>query len=159
VNVRVLAVSRRQPEWITAGFNEYARRLRGAMPIELVEIPPADRRGSNAVEQVNLCKWQEAQKIRARYRQQDWVVALDERGESLTTTALAESMSRWRDEARSPAFVIGGADGLHPEIIAAADSRASLSGLTLPHGIVRVILAEALYRAWSLLNNHPYHRA
>ena len=157
--VRILTVSKRQPPWINAGFDEYAKRLRGSLPLELVEIPPADRHGMHSAEQLLQCKALEASRIKAHQRAQETGVALDERGRPLSTAALAEFLQDCRLEARPPAFIVGGADGLHPDVINSARTSFSLSGLTLPHGIVRVILAEALYRAWSLLNNHPYHRA
>jgi len=159
VNVRILSVSRRQPHWINAGFDEYAKRLRGSLPLELVEIAPADRHGMHSAEQILQCKAVEASRIKTQQRAQEARVALDERGRSLSTTALAEFLRECQLDARPPVFIVGGADGLHPDVINSAGVAFSLSGLTLPHGIVRVILAEALYRAWSLLNNHPYHRA
>jgi 23S rRNA (pseudouridine1915-N3)-methyltransferase len=159
VNVRILTVSRRQPDWITAGYETYARRLQGVMPLELVEVGPAERRGRESGRQIEQCKVQEAERIRAFCRPGDWIIALDEQGQSLDTKRLARLIGRLRDEACSPVFVIGGPDGLDTAFLAEARTRLSLSALTLPHGLVRVVLAEALYRAVSLLNNHPYHRA
>ena len=159
MNIRILTVSRRQPDWINEGYQTYARRLQAVMPLELVEISPVDRRGHESPRQLEECRQQEGLKIRGQCRPGDWTVALDERGRSFTTEALAGLIATLRDEARSPVFIIGGADGLHPDVIRDAGTRLSLSALTLPHGLVRVILAEALYRAFSLLNNHPYHRA
>ncbi len=159
MNVRILTVSRRQPDWINAGFETYARRLQSVMPLELIEINPVERRGQESERQIDQCREQEAQKIRSLCRQGDWIVALDERGKHFDTETLAKFVGRLRDEARSPVFVIGGADGLHADFLTEAHQRMSLSALTLPHGFVRVMLAEALYRAVSLLNNHPYHRA
>lgn len=159
MNVRIVTVSRRQPEWINAGYETYARRLQGVMPLELVEVSPVERRGHESDRQIEKCRAHEADRIRSCCRPDDWVVALDEQGQSLDTARLARLIGRLRDEACSPVFVIGGADGLDAGFLGEARMRLSLSALTLPHGLVRVVLAEALYRAVSLLNNHPYHRA
>lgn len=159
MNVRIVTVSRRQPDWINAGYETYARRLQGVMPLELVEVNPVERRGQESDRQIGQCKAQEADRIRSCCRPGDWIVALDEHGQTLDTDRLARLIGRWRDDACSPVFVIGGADGLDAAFLNEARTRLSLSALTLPHGLVRVVLAEALYRAVSLLNNHPYHRA
>lgn len=159
MNARILTVSRKQPDWINEGFQTYARRLQGVMPLDLTEIAPMDRRGQESARQIDLYRQQEAQKIRAACKAGEYIIALDESGKQLDTAALARFVGQLRDTARAPVFVIGGADGLHPEFLAEAPSRLALSALTLPHGLVRVVLAEALYRAVSLLNNHPYHRA
>ena len=159
MNARILTVSRRQPGWINEGFQTYARRLQGIMPLDLTEIAPVDRRGQESVRQLDQFRQQEAQKIRAACKGGDYIIALDESGKQLDTAALAQFIGKLRDGAQAPVFVIGGADGLHPDFLAEASSRLALSALTLPHGLVRVVLAEALYRAVSLLNNHPYHRA
>lgn len=159
MNIRILTVSRRQPAWINSGYEEYARRFSGAFRMELVEVDPADRRGGESARQIDTYRQLEARRLQTQVRSGEWVVALDEAGSTFSTQELAQFVGRLRDEARSPVFIIGGADGLDPALLQSADSRISLSALTLPHGLVRVILAEALYRAVSLLNNHPYHRA
>lgn len=158
MNIRILTVSRRQPAWVNDGYETYARRLKGGVALQLVEIAPADRHGVNSAEQVLQCKAQEAARINAQRRERETRVALDEHADPLSTSGLADFLRRCQYDANPPAFIVGGADGLHPDVIANAHACFSLSALTLPHGMVRVVLAEALYRAWSLLHNHPYHR-
>lgn len=147
------------PAWITAGFNEYAKRMPRDMPLMLTELKPEARRdepGSGAALRV-LDK--EAQRIDAALPKGALTVVLDEAGKSVSTQQLAQRLTQWRGQGRDVAFVIGGADGTAARLKARADWLWSLSALTLPHALVRVVLAEQLYRAVSLLNNHPYHRA
>jgi 23S rRNA (pseudouridine1915-N3)-methyltransferase len=145
MRVRILAVGTRMPEWVTAAYEEYTRRLRSAMRIDLEELP------------VGRAKGDEEKKILDRLGD-DYVVALDERGKSLTTLQLAKWLGERQQDGRNLTFVIGGPDGHGPGVLARASLRWSLSGLTFPHAMVRVILAEQLYRAHSVLQNHPYHR-
>jgi 23S rRNA (pseudouridine1915-N3)-methyltransferase len=149
VRVRILAVGTRMPAWVAAAFDEYTRRLRGSMRVELEEIPQAKDK--------SRAKADEEKRLLARVGD-DYLVALDEHGKSLTTQDLARWLSQRQQDGRDLAFVIGGPEGLGPEILKKASLRWSLSGLTFPHAMVRVILAEALYRAHSVLHNHPYHR-
>lgn len=144
------------PAWVTAGFAEYAKRMPREMPLQLKELKPAQR--SNAAGDVGRWLQAEAGRIRDAMPAGASRVVLDEHGRSFPTRRLAEHLERWRRDGRDVAFVIGGADGLAPEIKGGADLLWSLSPLTLPHGLVRVVLAEQLYRAASLLANHPYHR-
>ena len=155
MNVRIIAVGRRQPGWVESGFEEYAKRLPRHLHFELVEIPPERRDGRADVARL---KAREADRIRSVLQPGERVIALDEKGRSVSTKALAASLEQWQQDGLSVALLIGGADGLAPELLADADQVWSLSGLTLPHGMVRVVLTEALYRAWSLSQNHPYHR-
>ena len=137
------------PGWVVNAFEEYARRLKGSMPLELEELPQArDKARAKADEEKRILE-------RAG---RDYLVALDEHGKSLTTLEFAKWLSARQQDGRDLCFAIGGPDGLGPGVLARADLRWSLSGLTLPHAMVRVILAEALYRAHSVLHNHPYHR-
>lgn len=152
----VLAVGHRMPAWVTAGFAEYAQRMPREMPVQLKELKPAQR--SNAGGDVGRWLQTEAKRIVDATPAGALRVVLDEHGRSFPTRRLAEHLERWRGDGRDVAFVIGGADGLAPEVKARADLLWSLSPLTLPHGLVRVVLAEQLYRAASLLANHPYHR-
>jgi 23S rRNA (pseudouridine1915-N3)-methyltransferase len=144
------------PAWVTAGFAEYAKRLPREMPLQLKELKPAQR--SNAAGDVGRWLQTEAGRISDAMPAGALRVVLDEHGRSFPTRQLAVHLERWRRDGRDVAFVIGGADGLAPEIKGCADLLWSLSPLTLPHGLVRVVLAEQLYRAASLLANHPYHR-
>jgi 23S rRNA (pseudouridine1915-N3)-methyltransferase len=155
VRIRIIAATNRQPAWIERGYAEYAKRFRGALEIELTELPLAPRGSSasraRAVED-------EGKRILRTVPRGGYVVALDEAGASWSTRELADELERWM-AARSPvSLLIGGPDGLSRQCLAAAAAQWSVSPLTLPHGIVKIVVAEALYRAWSLLNGHPYHR-
>lgn len=151
----VVAVGHKMPDWISAGFNEYARRMPRETKIELVEIRPEPRTTGKSIAQMMEA---EAQRILAALPQNCLRIALDERGGAWTTRQLADRMQQWMGEGRDVAFVIGGADGLHETVKNGAQQLLALSAMTLPHGLVRVLLAEQLYRAHSLLHNHPYHR-
>jgi 23S rRNA (pseudouridine1915-N3)-methyltransferase len=156
VKLSVLAVGHRMPAWVTAGFEEYARRMPREMPLQLKELKPAQR--SSAAGDVMRWLQTEAGHINAAVPAGTLRVVLDERGRSFPTRVLAEHLERWRGDGRDVAFIIGGADGLAPEIKKGAGLLWSLSPLTLPHALVRVVLAEQLYRAASMLAGHPYHR-
>jgi 23S rRNA (pseudouridine1915-N3)-methyltransferase len=146
------------PEWIASGFRDYAKRLPREMPLTLIELKPEPRRddpGSGA--SARLLE-REALRIEAALPKGAMRVVLDETGKAVSTRELAQRMMQWREQGRDVAFVIGGADGAAARLKTAADWLWSLSPLTLPHGLVRVILAEQLYRAVSILGNHPYHR-
>ncbi|MFO7325193.1 MAG: 23S rRNA (pseudouridine(1915)-N(3))-methyltransferase RlmH [Pseudomonadota bacterium] len=154
MRVTLLAVGQRMPGWVTEGFNDYTRRLKSRLPVNLLEIPPG-RRGSGDVARAMA---EEGKKILAALRPQDHVVALDERGRLRTSVELSQWLGERMQSGRDLAFIIGGADGLAPEVLARAEERWSLSPLTLPHALVRVLFAEQLYRAVTLLDGHPYHR-
>jgi 23S rRNA (pseudouridine1915-N3)-methyltransferase len=154
VNLRVVALGHRMPAWVSAGWNEYARRLPHDFTLDLVELKPEPRDRGKPVPQLLAT---EALRIGAACRGAR-VVALDERGQAWTTRALADRLARWRDEGDDVAFVIGSADGLAETVRQGAAAVVALSALTLPHGLVRVIVAEQLYRATTLLAGHPYHR-
>lgn len=151
----IVAVGHKMPGWIETGFAEYAKRMPPELRIELREIKPETRSSSNNAATVMQ---REATRIEAALPRQCRIVALDERGRDLTTVQLAEQLTGWQREGGDVAFVIGGADGLDPSIKSRAHTLLRLSSLTLPHGMVRVLLAEQLYRAWSVTQNHPYHR-
>jgi 23S rRNA (pseudouridine1915-N3)-methyltransferase len=144
------------PDWITNGFDEYAKRMPPELRIELKEIKPEQRSSGRNAESVMAA---EKQRIEAALPKNARVVALDERGRDWTTMQLANALPGWQQDGRDVAFVIGGADGLDPAVKARAELMLRISSLTLPHGMVRVLLAEQLYRAWSITQNHPYHRA
>lgn len=149
---RVLAVGPRQPGWVDEGVEAYRRRLPG---LEVVELPLARRpRGQPA----GPARDDEGRRLLARLGPQEHVVALEVDGRAHDTAALSRRVEAWLMGARPVSFLIGGPDGLSPECRARADETWSLSPLTLPHGLARVVLVEALYRAWSVLQGHPYHR-
>jgi 23S rRNA (pseudouridine1915-N3)-methyltransferase len=156
VKLSVLAVGHRMPAWVTAGFEEYARRMPREMPLQLKELKPAQR--SNATGDTARWLQSEGERINAAAPAGVMRVVLDEHGRTFPSRVLAGHLELWRGDGRDVAFIIGGADGLAPEIKAGAGLLWSLSPLTLPHGLVRVVLAEQLYRAASLLAGHPYHR-
>jgi 23S rRNA (pseudouridine1915-N3)-methyltransferase len=151
----ILAVGHKMPEWITHGFNEYSKRMPREATISLIEIKPEPRTTGKTVSQVMEA---EAQRIEAALPKEVTRIVLDERGAALSTKQLSQKMHDWLGGGRDVAFVIGGADGLHQSIRDTAQQLLALSALTLPHGMVRVLLAEQIYRAHSLLHNHPYHR-
>ena len=152
----VVAVGERMPGWVDLGFGDYAGRMPRGTRIELIEIKPAPRRDSRTVEQMLAA---EATRIEAAIPAGALRVILDERGRDLTTTGLASLLEGWIAGGRDVALVIGGPDGTAPALRSSADLLLRLSSLTLPHGLARVILAESLYRAVTVLNHHPYHRA
>ncbi len=144
------------PAWVDAAFEDYARRMPRKARIELIEVRP-ERRG--ATRTATQCMAAEAARIEAAIPSGCRRIVLDERGRDLDTRQLAEAVGRWLGEGCDQAFIIGGADGLAPELKAGAALQLRLSSLTLPHSLARVLLAEQLYRALSILDNHPYHRA
>jgi len=151
----VAAVGTRLPDWMNAGFAEYAKRMPRELPLELIEIKPEPRTTGKTVAAMMAA---EGKRIEAALPPHCRRIALDERGETLDTQALAQRLGRWQDTGDDIAFMIGGPDGLDPALKRGAHEQLRLSALTLPHGLARVVLAEALYRAASLRANHPYHR-
>ncbi len=151
----ILAVGHKMPSWITEGFSEYAKRMPREAKIELIEIKPEPRSSGKSPAQIMEA---EAQRIRAALPASALCIALDEHGATPTTKQLSQQMQDWMRQGRDVAFIIGGADGLHESVKHQAQHLMALSALTLPHGMVRVLLAEQLYRAHSLMHNHPYHR-
>jgi 23S rRNA (pseudouridine1915-N3)-methyltransferase len=150
----MIAVGQRQPAWIDAGFAEFSKRFPPEMRLELKAVK-AEPRGSRTAAQSIAA---EAARIDAATPRGARRIALDEHGERLTTAALAERLSAYRRDGRDVAFLIGGPDGLDPALKGGVDEAWRLSDLTLPHGFVRLLLAEALYRAWTVTTHHPYHR-
>jgi 23S rRNA (pseudouridine1915-N3)-methyltransferase len=159
VKFLLVAVGHRMPDWVRAGFEEYARRMPREAQLNIKEIKPTARGTDASDAAISRVLAQEHERIAAALPAGCYKVVLDERGVSLATAALVARIEQWRRAGRDVAFVIGGADGTAPELRKEADFLWSLSSLTLPHGLVRVILAEQLYRAVSLLRGHPYHRA
>ncbi|MBA2676206.1 23S rRNA (pseudouridine(1915)-N(3))-methyltransferase RlmH [Ramlibacter sp.] len=154
MKLRVVAVGLRMPDWAETAWNDYAKRFPPEAKLELKAVK-TEPRGSKAVPTLLAA---ERERIEAAIPKGARVVALDERGTALTTVALAAKLKAWQLEADTVAIVIGGPDGLDAEFKAAAHERIRLSDLTLPHAMVRVLLAEQLYRAWSINAGHPYHR-
>ncbi len=154
MKLTIIALGHKMPAWVQAGFDEYTKRMPPEARIELIELKPEDR-ASRAVAKLLS---QEATRIAAAVPRQAERIVLDEHGTPLSTAMLAAWMKTWMDEGVSPCFIIGSADGLAPEVKQSAKKMVSLSGCTLPHGMVRVMLAEQLYRAWSMMHHHPYHR-
>ena len=154
MRLRVLAVGKKMPAWVDQGVEEYSRRLPREMPVEWLDIPPA-KRGSATPEQYRK---QEAEAIKAQLKDKDYVVALDIGGKGVSTELIARRVGRWQMQGDQVSILIGGPDGLHSQILKDAKECWSLGQITLPHPLVRVILAEQLYRAWSVQAGHPYHR-
>jgi 23S rRNA (pseudouridine1915-N3)-methyltransferase len=142
------------PGWVDAGFADYARRLPREWALELVELKPAARDRGRSVEQMLATEAERIAAACAGFRS----IELDELGEAWSTQILATRLRGWQERRHDVAFVIGSADGLHADIKSHAAAVVALSAMTLPHGLVRVILAEQLYRAATLLAGHPYHR-
>jgi 23S rRNA (pseudouridine1915-N3)-methyltransferase len=154
MRLRLVALGHRMPGWVAEGYADYAKRLPRDYPLDLVELKPEPRDRGKSVEQILSA---EAVRVRAACDGFS-VVALDERGKAWTTRELADRLLRWHDDGRDVAFVIGSADGLAASVKRDAPHVVALSPLTLPHGLVRVLVAEQLYRATSLIAGHPYHR-
>jgi 23S rRNA (pseudouridine1915-N3)-methyltransferase len=151
----IAAVGHKMPSWIDTGYQEYAKRMPPECRVYIKEIKPVDRSGSKTAETSMAL---ERSRIEAVIPKNARIVALDEHGKDLTSVALSQHLIAWQQDGRDVVFVIGGADGLDAEFKSKADMLIRISSLTLPHGMVRVILAEQLYRAWSITQNHPYHR-
>ncbi|HEY3517690.1 MAG TPA: 23S rRNA (pseudouridine(1915)-N(3))-methyltransferase RlmH [Gammaproteobacteria bacterium] len=155
LRLSLITASNRQPTWVDEGADDYAKRLRGRCTLEIKPVPLARRTSTTPVERVIR---DEGERMLALVPQGAHVVALRETGKPWSTKELARKLERWMQLGAPVSLLVGGPDGLSPECVARANERWSLSNLTLPHGLVRVVVAEALYRAWSLLENHPYHR-
>jgi 23S rRNA (pseudouridine1915-N3)-methyltransferase len=155
MRIRLAAVGTGMPHWVAAGFEEYARRLSGGWRLDLLEVPPAKRSRGTPPEQARVA---EADRLERALPAGTLRVALDERGEAWDTPGLARQLERWSASGETLGLLVGGADGLHPRLREASTRVWSLSRLTLPHMLVRVVVAEQLYRAWSIITGHPYHR-
>ena len=145
----------RPPAWVREAYADYTRRLGSRLKLALVEIEPGPR---SAGQSPRKAVEAEARKLMTALRPDEWVVSLDERGTQMSTRELADWLAGRMQEGRDLAFLIGGPDGFAAEVLARSDVFLSLSRLTLPHALVRVVLAEQLYRAVSILTHHPYHR-
>lgn len=152
----IVAVGHRMPAWVDHAFADYAERLPADTGIELREVRPESRATGKGIAAIMAA---EAERIRAALPKRALTVALDEHGRELSSLQLARQLEAWRAIGDDVAFVIGGADGLDTAFKAETAMQIRLSNFTLPHGLVRVILAEQLYRAWSITQKHPYHRS
>ncbi len=152
MQLTIVAASSRQPEWVETAFESYSKRFAGPLRLQYTQVRLARLR--TAAQR----KAEEGQRLLAAAPRDAFVIALDETGQSWTTRRLADLLETWIAEAVRPTFLIGGPDGLDPGVLESARARWSLSALTLPHALARVIVAEALYRASSVLAGHPYHR-
>lgn len=155
MNIHLIAIGTRMPAWVDSGYEEYAKRLPRECRLNLIEIAPEKRFKKPDITRI---KSRECQRLTAAIPSGAQVLALDEHGKSWNTRQLAKRLSDWLAGGRNIALLVGGPDGLDPDCLDRADERWSLSPLTLPHPLVRVILAEQIYRAWSLHQGHPYHR-
>lgn len=151
----LVAVGTRMPAWVDTAFDDFAKRMPRELPLQLVEVKAEPRTTGKTVDAMMAL---EATRIEAALPPRCRRLILDERGADLSTRALAKRLEHWQDGGDDIAIIIGGPDGLDPALKATAHETMRLSSLTLPHALVRVMLAEAIYRAWSVLKNHPYHR-
>jgi len=155
MRIKLIAIGTKMPMWINEGFNDYAKRLPRDFLLELVEIPMSPR-GKNT--DIAKAIRKEGDSMLEAIPTNDKVITLEVLGRPWSTEQLMEQATNWRMEGNNISLLVGGPDGLDPRCSQKADQQWSLSALTLPHPIVRVILAEQIYRAWTLMNNHPYHR-
>ena len=155
MRARLIAVGTRPPAWVREAYADYTRRLGSRLKLALVEIEPGPR---SAGQSPRKAIETEARKLMTALRPDEWVVSLDEHGTQMSTRELADWLDRRMREGRDLAFLIGGPDGFAAEVLARSDVSLALSRLTLPHALARVVLAEQLYRAVSILTHHPYHR-
>ncbi|WP_461517015.1 23S rRNA (pseudouridine(1915)-N(3))-methyltransferase RlmH [Porticoccus sp.] len=155
MRLRILAVGTKMPDWVESGCNEYLKRLPPELNVDIVELP-LGQRGKGA--DIKRAIAREGEAMLRAIGEQDHVIALDVLGKSWSTQDLAGKLQQWQLSGDNFSLLIGGPDGLAPECLARANSRWSLSALTLPHPLVRILLAEQLYRAWSINAGHPYHR-
>jgi 23S rRNA (pseudouridine1915-N3)-methyltransferase len=154
MKLRVVALGHRTPRWVSEGYDEFAKRLPREYALELVELKPEARERGRSVAQMLATEAKRIEAACAGYR----IVALDEHGAAWTTHDLAERLRGWRDGNEAIAFVVGSADGLDVTLKSQAAAVVALSAMTLPHGLARILLAEQIYRATTLILGHPYHR-
>lgn len=154
MKLRIISVGHKMPSWVETACAEYTKRMPREATVEIIDIKPEKRAAGNSTENIQLI---EAKRILEAIGK-DYCIALDERGQEVTTLQLADKFKDWQASGRDIALIIGGADGLHTTVKQKADWLWGLSKLTLPHAMVRVLLAEQLYRAHSVITNHPYHR-
>ncbi len=155
MKIQLVAVGTKMPDWVQKGYLEYERRFPKDFSLELIEVA-ASKRGKNA--DIKRILQQEGERTMAAIPKGNRIVTLEVGGKPWDTPALAKNLEAWQLDGRNVSLLVGGPEGLAPQCIAASEQKWSLSPLTLPHPLVRVVVAESLYRAWSINNNHPYHR-
>lgn len=158
MKLRILSVGHKMPTWVHSGVDEYLKRINPMMSTQIIELPPAKRSKNPSPAEIDKYKQQEGRTILTARQPRERLWVLEVKGKMISTEILADRLHAVMAEGVDIALVIGGADGVSAEVLAAADFKWSLSDLTLPHPLVRVILVEQLYRAMSIINNHPYHR-
>ncbi len=156
MNIHLITIGQKMPDWVETGFAEYAKRLPASCALKLVELPMPPR-GKNA--NIDQLKAKEAALIEKVIPKGALVIALDEYGQEVSTVGLSRKLAQWLEGGQDVALLVGGPDGLDGRLLQKARWTWSLSKLTFPHPLVRIIVAEQLYRAWSVLNHHPYHRS
>lgn len=155
MRIHLIAVGTRMPAWVEDGYSEYAKRLRGDVRLQLIEIPAEPRRKGADLARIQV---NEGKRQLQRIPNGCALWALDQNGSQWDTPKLSQRLGGWMQDGRDVALLIGGPEGLSAECLKRAEGRWSLSRLTLPHPMVRVLVAEQLYRSWSMLSGHPYHR-
>lgn len=155
MQIHLIAVGQKMPDWVRLGYDEYARRMPPDCRMNLIEVAAGQRRKNADIDRILR---QEAERMEAAIPKGAWVLALDVNGKRWDTQQLSEQIGQWMQGGRDVALLVGGPEGFHSQALALAQRRWSLSPLTFPHPLVRVIVAEQLYRGLSLLRNHPYHR-
>ena len=155
MRIRLIAVGSKMPRWVEDGWQEYAKRLPNELPLELVEIPLKKKKKNADVQRLIR---QEGDAMLAKVQPGERIVTLEVHGKPWSTEQLAQELERWRLEARNVNLMVGGPEGLAPQVCERSEQRWSLSPLTLPHPLVRILLGEQIYRAWTVLNGHPYHK-
>ncbi len=156
MRVNIITICDKLPAWVDVGFEDYAARLKHVLPLKCIDLA-LGARGKNA--DLKRALADEGARMLAAVPKSAYVIALDGDGRTFSSEALAKQLERWREASTDLAFLIGGPDGLAPACLAAASLKISLGPMTLPHALVRIVLAEQLFRAHSILTNHPYHRA
>jgi 23S rRNA (pseudouridine1915-N3)-methyltransferase len=155
VKIHLIAVGKKMPEWINTGYAEFSKRMPPELQINLIEITPSVRNKSTPIEK-NIKE--EGERIQSAIPTDSKLIVLDEKGKDFSSIDLSKKMEDWLPQGQDISIIIGGADGIDDHIKKQADEKWSLSSFTLPHALVRVVIAEQLYRAWSILKGHPYHR-
>jgi 23S rRNA (pseudouridine1915-N3)-methyltransferase len=156
MKIKLIAVGEKMPAWVTQAYQEYSKRLPRELTLQLIEIPLHKRSKTTNLLQLQQ---KEGEQMLAAIPSQDYVVALDVQGKTWSTTELSQQLQQWMQQASNVSLLVGGPEGLADNCWPRVQSRWSLSPLTFPHPLVRIIVAEQIYRAWSILSNHPYHRA